>query len=214
MNNNPREYRSVIWTYIVILLGVAIGGLGLLLLIWKVLAGQGIVVEFWTFISSISGFFTAAAVFGGGFIAYHTLSESSNSRYLAVANQLFEELNSKEQINARRMVYQNLSTDPAQSIPALSAELRDAFKVVLNSLDRVAFLTQHGWIPLDLIMPWAHPMIAKSWIKLKPYVEYERKRRKEPYYYQHAEAIGEVCLEWRKKNAPELEDVNWVNDAL
>jgi hypothetical protein len=86
-------------------------------------------------------------------------------------------------------------------------------KVVLNSLDRVAFLTQPGWVNDDLVMPWMHPMIAKSWEKLEPYVMYERERRNEPYYYEHAGELAKRCQEWREKN---LNDTNtkWVENAL
>ena len=84
---------------------------------------------------------------------------------------------------------------------------------MLNSLDRVAFLTQSDWIEDDIIMPWMHPMIAKSWEKLGPYVHYEKVRRNEPYYYEHAEKLAERCLMWREKNMPQAETV-WVADAL
>ena len=36
---------------------------------------------------------TAATVIGAGFLAYRELDEASNSRHLAVADRLFEELN-------------------------------------------------------------------------------------------------------------------------
>jgi hypothetical protein len=88
-----------------------------------------------------------------------------------------------------------------------------AIKQVLNSLDHVAFLTQSGWIPDDIIMPWLHTMVAKSWEKLASYVLYERKKRNEPYYYIHVSKLAERCFTWRPKN---LEDMNikWINDAL
>ena len=84
---------------------------------------------------------------------------------------------------------------------------------MLNSLDHVAFLTQAGWIPEEMIMPWMYPMISKSWHKLKSYVEYERTRRNEPYYYINASRIAEQCLAWGKENMPD-DQVVWVPDAL
>ncbi len=86
-------------------------------------------------------------------------------------------------------------------------------KMVLNSLDRVAFLTQSGWIPDDLVMPWMHPMIAKSWEKLEPYVLYERERRNEPYYYQYAGKLAERCKQWRKRNLTDT-TTKWIDNAL
>jgi len=123
-----------------------------------------------------------------------------------IADRLFGELNSPENIEARRHVFQNLKEKPAEEeIEKLMVENQDAMKKVLNSLDRVAFLTQKNWIPDSLIMPWMHPMIAKSWEKLEAYVLYERERRDEPYYYVHAERLAKRCERWRKENLTEAE---------
>jgi hypothetical protein len=166
-------------------------------------------------IEAISTAVGAAAVFGAGYIAYQELSEVANTRYMDIADRLFGELNSPENIAARRRIFQNLKDDPAEGIRNLSQEDQEAMKKVLNSLDRVAFLTQSGWIPDELVMPWMHPMIAKSWEKLEPYVLYERKRRNEPYYYEHAGKLAERCRQWRSINLSENErKTKWVDNAL
>lgn len=164
-------------------------------------------------IESLSTALAAALVLGAGFIAYRELSEVANSRYMEIADRLFEELNSTENIEARRRVFQNLPTDPEKGLQRMKARDRDAMKRVLNSLDRVAFLTQSGWIPDDLVMPWMHPMIAKSWEKLEPYVLYERQRRDEPYYYQYAETLAVKCSTWRIKHLSDT-STKWNDNAL
>lgn len=164
-------------------------------------------------LEAISTAVGAAAVFGAGYIAYQELSEVANTRYMDIADRLFGELNSPENIEARRRIFQNLKEDPEQGMQRLKREDQDAMKKVLNSLDRVAFLTREGWIPDDLIMPWMHPMIAKSWEKLEPYVMYERERRNEPYYYEHAGELAERCRKWRTKHLAETK-TNWVDKAL
>ena len=166
-------------------------------------------------LESVSAAVAAAAVFGAAYFAYQELSEVANTRYMDIADRLFRELNSPENIEARRHIFQNLTTDPGQGLKRLKQADQDAMKNVLNSLDHVAFLTRPGWIPDDLIMPWMHPMIAKSWEKLEPYVLYERERRNEPYFYEHAEELAERCKKWRKKNLPEdKRKTKWVGDAL
>ena len=155
----------------------------------------------------------AAAVFGAAYFAYQELDEVSKSRHIDVADRLFDELNSPDIIEARRIIYQNLNENPETGLSNLSDESRDAMKDVLNSLDRVAFLTQPGWIPDELVMPWMHPMIAKSWEKLEPYVMFERKRRNEPYYYEHAGELAERCRKWRAKHLAET-NTKWTDDAL
>ncbi len=166
-------------------------------------------------IEAISTAVGAAAVFGAGYIAYQELSEVANTRYMDIADRLFGELNSPENVAARRRIFQNLKEEPEAGLKNLNQEDQEAMKKVLNSLDRVAFLTQSGWIPDELVMPWMHPMIAKSWEKLEPYVLYERKRRNEPYYYEHAGWLAERCKQWRAKNLAENEyKTNWVDNAL
>ena len=166
-------------------------------------------------LESLATAITAAAVFGAAYFAYKELSEIESSRYLDVADRLFCELNSSQNIEARRHIFQNLPEYSAERKENLKKEDRNAMKRVLNSLDRVAFLTQEDWIPVNLIMPWMHPMIAKSWEKLEPYVLYERKLRNEPYYYEHASELAKHCENWRQDNLTEEERNNkWDNNAL
>lgn len=166
-------------------------------------------------LESVSTMVGAAAVFGAAYFAYQELDEVSKSRHIAVADRLFDELNSPTSIKARRRIFQTLKGKPEEDFGELSDEDREAIKTVLNSLDRVSFLTQSGWVPDELVMPWMHPMIAKSWEKLEPYVLYERKRRNEPYYYEHAGKLAERCNRWRAENlTPEECRTTWVNKAL
>jgi hypothetical protein len=189
-------------------------GLFFIWVFWMALKTTGISPDYWAMVEAIATAIAASAVLGTVFVAYRELSEIYNSRYIDVANKLFDELNSKENIEARRWIFQELMDDPIEGTKSMPQEGRDAVKRVLNSLDHVAFLTQAGWIPEDIIMPWMHPMIAKSWLKLKPYVEYERQRRNEPYYYIYASKIAERCLDWRTINLPDTSQVIWVDDAL
>ena len=170
--------------------------------------------DFWAMCEALATLLATSAVLVGGFVAIKELDEISNSRHLEVANQLFAELNSDENIEARRLIFQELPDDPATHIESLSPDLKDAMKRVLNSLDHVAFLTRNEWINPDIIMPWMHPMITKSWAKLGPYVALERQRRNEPYYYQFAEKIARDSITWRKKNIPDSEVINWIDKAL
>lgn len=166
-------------------------------------------------LEAVSTMVGTAAVFGAAYFAYQELDEVSKSRHIEVADRLFDELNDPENFKARQRIYQNLDENPEIGLKNLSNEDRNAMKKVLNSLDRVSFLTQSGWIPDELVMPWMHPMIAKSWEKLEPYVLYERKRRNEPYYYAHAGRLAERCKQWREKNLMEDErQTNWVDNAL
>jgi hypothetical protein len=194
----------------VLVMSLWLGGLHLLSLFKVDLVGSS---DVWAMVEALSVALTAAAAFGAGFIAYRELSELSSSRHLEVAGRLFEELNSLENIDARRWVFQHLPQDPKEGLMTMTPEGRAAIKQVLNSLDRVAFLTQPCWIPEELVMPWMQPMIIKAWEKLEPYVKHERERRNEPYYYERAAGLADRCRAWRKKNLIET-DVLWLEDAL
>lgn len=201
---------------LLMILAATIGGFvvlfGSTVCVWLLLLALGIPSNLWDMSQAVSTTVAAAAVFGAGIVAYRELGELAHTRHIQIADSLFAELNSPENIEARRWIYQHLPPDPEQGIPSFTAEERDTVKRVLNSLDRVAFLTQSGWIPEELIMPWMNPMIVKTWMKLEPYVRYEGERRREPDYYEHARALAERCLEWRAKNLPEAE-ITWVKDA-
>ena len=184
-----------------------------LILVWALLHLAGVNTSLWLMIEALSTAVAAAAVVGAGFVAYKEINESASSRHVEIADRLFQELNSAENIAVRRHVFQQLPAFAAGGQAALSVQDRDAMKTVLNSLDRVAFLTQENWIPEATIMPWLNPMVVKAWMKLKPYVEADRHRRQAPDYYERAGALGERCLAWRKHHRPGAEIV-WLDDAL
>jgi hypothetical protein len=189
--------------------------LGLAILFLISLAANGFLIDgkLTGILEAVSATVGTAAVFAAAYFAFQELEEVSKSRHIDVADRLFDELNSPEIVEARRIIYQSLDDDPETGLKNLSDENRDAMKDVLNSLDRVAFLTQPGWIPDELVMPWMHPMISKSWEKLEPYVLYERERRNEPYYYKHAGELAERCRKWRARHLAET-TTKWVGDAL
>ncbi len=188
-------------------------GMVALFLAWGFLRLLGDTSDVWAMVEAIATALAAAAVFGAGVFAYLELAEQSKGRYIAVADRLFDELNEPENVRARRWVFQHLAADPATGLAQMSEEDHDRVKRVLNSLDRVAFLTQAGWIPEEMIMPWMSLMVVKVWARLKPYVEYESERRGEPDYYHQVRRLAERCQAWRKTHLPEAR-VTWVDHAL
>jgi len=211
-----KDYGSQRLTLVVI---VAITGfgflcwLGVLLFVWLFLRAAQVSTDFWAMTEALSTAVAAATVLGAGFVAYRELGELACSRQMEVVDRLFEEMNSTENIEARRWIFQNLPDDPEAGIHSLTPQGRAAVKRVLNSLDRVAFLTQSGWISDDMVMPWMNPMIVKAWTRLEPWVDFEGQRRNEPDYYEHARQLAERCSAWRAKNLPEAQ-ITWVDNAL
>jgi hypothetical protein len=190
---------------LIVWLGINVG-------LWFLLRSYGIDFDLLALIEALSAALAGAAVFGAGVLAVGELQETSTARHVDVLNQLFEDLNSDENIAARRWIYMNLPDDPEEGTATLSPEGRDAMKRALNTLDHVAFLTR--WAPEDIVMPWMNPMIVKVWRKVGPYVLYERKRRGEPDYYEHAEQLAVRCFKWRVENLGEEADSEWLKNAL
>jgi hypothetical protein len=212
MRKNWSEHKTLFLIVAVTALSF-LAWIGLLYLLWLALQARGNPVDFWAMAESLSTAVAAAAVITAGFIAYRELSEISSSRNLEIIDRLFAELNSTENIEARRWIFQNLPEKPEEGLANLTSEGRTAVKRVLNSLDRVAFLTQPGWVDEGKVMPWMNPMIVKAWVKLRPYVVYERERRQEPDYYNTAQQLAERCLAWRAQHLPEAQ-TTWVENAL
>ncbi len=212
MKENSSDRRIHI-TIMVITAASFLVWLGALLIAWFALRAAGIETDFWAMTEALSTAVAVAAIFVAGYVAYRELDEIANSRHLEVADRLFEELNAPENVEARRWIFRHLPADPAQGLADLSSEGRDAVKRTLNSLDRISFLTQSGWIPEESIMPWMNPMVVKAWIKLEPYIAYESQRRLEPDYYEGVRRLAERCLDWRAKQLPGAE-ITWLDDAL
>jgi hypothetical protein len=182
-------------------------------ILWFIFRALGIVADFWAMTEALSTAVAAATVLGAGYVAYRELSEVSSSRHMEVADRLFDEMNSTENIEARRWIFQHLPENVEEGLASMPSEGRAAIKLALNSLDRVAFLTQADWIPDEMIMPWMNTMIIKVWAKLEPYVEFESRRRNEPDYYKNGRDLAVRCRAWRTKNLPEA-NITWLNDAL
>ncbi len=206
INKHPLFFAFFIFTIVLILSFVGI------FLFWGYLNLYGLSANFWVVLSSISTLIATAAVFGAGYIAYSELSEISQSRYLDVTDRLFKALNSEESILARRWIFQNLS-DSLDYSEINSSDAQKHIKHTLNTLDRIAFITKFGFVSYDEIMPWMHPMIVKSWMKLKPIVLAERERRNEPLYYKEAEKLAIRTIEWCKSNNVST-DITWITQAL
>lgn len=212
MNIKLSGYMTIILFIALAVIGFFLW-IGVIFIAWVLLNTVGIKADFWVMTEALSLAVAAATVLSAGFVAYRELSEAASSRHMEIADRLFEELNSPENIAARRWVFQNLVADPEAGVQDMTEQGRAAIKQVLNSLDHVAFLTQAGWIPDEIIMPWMHPMIAKCWEKLELYVNYERQRRHEAYYYKYVGDLAKRCHDWQVKNSPDWK-VTWLEDAL
>ena len=124
---------SVILIFFVATVIVFLAGCVAVFALWGVLNIADTNADFWGMLSAIATAFAASTVLGTVFVAYIQLSEVYNSRYIDVANKLFDELNSPENIEARRWVFNDLPDDPVNGIKTISEDDRDRVKKVLCS---------------------------------------------------------------------------------
>jgi hypothetical protein len=204
---------KLVWLALAASLATLVLLIGVPLVTWA-LGASSVRPELWALIESLSTALGAALVIGASVFAIGELNEATAARLLDVADRLFDDLNSEESIEARRWVYRQLPDNPQDGLASLTEEGQRHVKKVLNSLDRIAFMTQQGWIPEETLMPWMNPMVVKIWDKLGPYVEVEQKRRNEPDYYEMARGLAMRCVEWRKERYPDWEGPTWLDDAL
>jgi hypothetical protein len=210
---NPRHKDRTYSLSLAILAASFIGWLLLLIAVWLLLTRSGVSVDFWPMAATLSTALGSVAILSALFVAYRELNEATNSRYLEVGDRLFEELIAPEIVEARRRIYQQLPETAAPALEELSEDSRAAAKRVLDSLDRIAFLTQAGWIPHELVMPWMAAMVDKTWSKLEPIVTAERARRNEPDYYAEVDRLADECRTWRRTHVPAAR-ITWLEDAL
>jgi hypothetical protein len=185
-------------------------------LIWIGLRMGGVQSDFWPMLESLSTAAVVAQFFGGGVVALWQLRDTADSRNLGIYNDMVEKLMSDENIEARRWIYLNLPPDPQEGLDALSPEGQTHVKHVLNSLDHMGFLLEQDWITAEgeeAMIKWVSPFVVKVWAKLKPYIEYEAKRRNEPDFYEAVGKLAERCLAWRQANLPDSQ-ITWVQKAL
>lgn len=200
--------NNTIVNYLLLLVAGLLGWLAVNYLLWRVFGQFEIFSNFWAMLEALSTAVTAAAILSAGLVANEEIKEANRTRHLSVMENLFQELNSEEHINARKWIYKKLPST-SEELDRLRSKDRHKMKLVLNSIDKLAFLTQSDLIPVELIMPWVNPMVVKSWEKLGPVVRAVRAERKEPDYYIDAENFAEICIEWRKKLYPQ-EQSEWV----
>lgn len=184
--------------------------------IWLGLRAVGMDTDLLVLIQSVATTLAVAQVIGGSVVALRQLREASDSRNLAIYNDIFAKLMSEQDIEARRWIYQNLPDLPEEGLQGISRDGQVHIKRVLNSLDHLGFLLHQTWITddaEDAIIRWVSPFVVKTWQKIGPYVDHEASRRNEPDYYEFVRELSQRCIQWRQTHLPDHE-ARFLKDAL
>lgn len=188
--------------------------IGLVVLVWWVgVSRYNTGWDLWAMLEGLSSAAALGTVLGGGIVALSQVLESVDNRNLAIYNELFTQLMSDEQIEARRWIYLELPADPAQGLASMSEREQARVKLVLNTFDYLGFMIMQHWLTEESVIEWIAPIVVKVWVKLKPYIDYEMERRKDPDYYRPVRYLSERCLAWWHRRHPD-QPVVWVQNAL
>jgi len=161
----------------------------------------------WAALEGLSAAAALAFAIGAGIVVLMELNATVDSRNLDIYRDIYEKLMSKEEIEARRFIYQKLPPpeDRQAIVQAVlhsdDDQARKYVKQVLNLIDYFGFLVEQEWVTADEVIGWMSPVVVKVWEKIEPVVEYECSQRpEEPDYYESAIRLAERCRKWRDTN--------------
>jgi hypothetical protein len=161
----------------------------------------------WTKLGIITSLGTFAFALGAGLLLIIELNEMTDSRNLAIYQDIYEKFMTDDAIQARKHIYIKIPTsdDHQVVIDAVLGDEETKYRVkqVLNLFDYFGFLTDQDWVTGENMIGWVSPIVVKIWDKIEPVVEYERSQRpEEPDYYAAAIRLAKMCKNWRDKNFP------------
>ena len=170
------------------------------------------------------GIFTSLGTFafalGAGLLVIVELNEMTDSRNLAIYQDIYEKFMTDDAIQARKYIYMKIPTsaDNQVMIDAVLGDEEAKFNVkqVLNLLDYFGFLIDQDWVTGENMIGWVSPIVVKNWDKIEPVVVYECSLRpEEPDYYASAIKLAKMCRIWRDKNFPKRSrEITYTADRL
>ena len=140
----------------------------------------------------------AAVILLGGCFTLRQIRGLKEQTSLSALAPIFSDFQSVQLRKDRQTIYMTLPDDP-NSIE-IASELYNACIRVLNSFNRIGYLTRKGLIPLDRdLAMYIGPPAMRIWDKLEKLVLLERDRRKEITFACFFEQLVKGC----KKKLPE-----------
>lgn len=150
----------------------------------------------WEIIAAISQLAGSIAVVIALLYAWLQIRAIRQEMLLSAMWEIFRELDSDETRSARRFVYRNrtkykvLTDSDPEKFAQLPDEVRNNAYRVSNTLDRIGYVVHQGLIPPKLLLDGYHPIIARCWLVLEPFVYCVRAIRKQENYQQYFEYLA------------------------
>ena len=178
----------------------------------------------WGLLEGFAGLATFALALGGvifAIVEYYRNEKAEQQESTRISYEtytsIFDRLMTPEQEAARRWVYKNIPVleeedDKEEWLQKVGAKVYAKpagwtgdtapgelyLRSILNVFDYIGFVAEHHWEVDNDSLGWLSPPLTKVWERIKPYILYERKKRREDDYYASAEYICEKCAEWRE----------------
>ena len=124
--------------------------------------------------AELGGLAASIGLFAAAFAAwaaYKQLVELVRTRKLEALSRVFDLISSVEARRARRFVMHELASPPDSITP----RERDAIEQIAVDFERIGSLVRLGLVPQAELLAHHAPVIARTWQRLEPYLEYRAK---------------------------------------
>lgn len=110
-------------------------------------------------------------------------------------------------INDCMFVYRKFPSDPK----VLTREQLDRAENVWRTLGRIGIMLQEKMLPKQFTFVMFSDVAIKTWNKLSPRIEFERKLRNDPLFMKHFEYLVNESRKYREKEFPGKELETFTN---
>jgi Domain of unknown function (DUF4760) len=130
--------------------------------------------------------------------AKHQISEMKSARSAAIYLSLYEEINSPEAVERRRIVYSSTHNHSVEDIPET---VRKDINNLINQLDFLGFMVESDLVSLDLIAPFYYGTVIRCWDATREFVMSERLKRS-TMFAEYFEKLFVHCKNYVARERP------------
>lgn len=154
-------------------------------------------------LADITTFLTILFLIGVLIFTRRQVRAALGASAIRVFEQIYADLNSKESRNNRRFIYAHkLSPEEIYSNQLIHSKVEN----VCVSLDRVGVLLTNKFVPKgpaqDLYLDMYVDVFIRCWAKLESYVEFMRKKKRNPQHYINFERLAKLARKYWKRKFP------------
>jgi|SRR3990167_6706501 len=152
----------------------------------------------WERLSSIATVLGLIILVPATIVALGQLKEMTKARHLEAMLHVYDMIGSIEARRHKRFIYTELRSRPEN----LTDEEREIVENMIATFDRIGRLVESGLIPKDELLQGHSSIFLKTWGKLEPYINYQR-RVIGKRHAQNFEMLVKISREYDRRHYPE-----------